>query len=36
VLARFGEQVGAALDAHEEAHYAVVQAHIEKHLLPFK
>jgi hypothetical protein len=36
VLARFGEQVRAMLDANEEAHYAVLQAHIEKHLLPFK
>ena len=36
VMGRFGKQLEAALDVHEEAHYAALQTHIEKHLLPFK
>jgi hypothetical protein len=35
VLARFGEELLAVLAAHEEAHYAALETHFEKHLLPF-
>jgi len=36
VLDRFGDQLKAALAAHEEAHYAALARHFEKHLTPFK
>jgi len=35
VLAEFGGQLKAVLDAHEEAHYAALEAHILRHLLWF-
>ena len=35
VLDRFGERLMAALDAHEEAHYAALEAHFGRHLSPF-
>jgi hypothetical protein len=35
VLERFGEELLAVLAAHEEAHYAALETHFEKHLLPF-
>jgi hypothetical protein len=34
-LARFGEELLAVLAAHEEAHYAALETHFEKHLSPF-
>ncbi len=36
VLERFGTRLLAALDAHEEAYYAALEAHFIKHLTPFK
>ena len=35
VLDRFGERLKATLDAHEEAHYAALEAHFKRHLSPF-
>jgi hypothetical protein len=35
VLDRLGERLMAALDAHEEAHYAALEAHFGRHLSPF-
>jgi hypothetical protein len=35
VLDRFGERLLAALDAHEETHYVVLEAHFRRHLLLF-
>jgi hypothetical protein len=35
VLDRFGEQILSMLAAHEEAHYAALEAHFSKHLSPF-
>jgi hypothetical protein len=34
-LDRFGGQIRAALVAHEEAHYAALEAHFVRHLAPF-
>jgi hypothetical protein len=36
VLERFGEQLKAALGAHQEIHYATLAAHLGKHVIPFK
>jgi len=36
VLDRYGQQLMAALDANEEAHYAALEAHFRRHLAPFK
>jgi hypothetical protein len=36
ILDRFGDRLWAALDAHEEAHYAALEVHFLKHLAPFK
>jgi hypothetical protein len=36
VLDQFGDRLLATLDAHEEAHYAALEMHFEKHLRPFK
>jgi hypothetical protein len=35
VLARFGNELLAVLAAHEEAYYAALQKHFDKHLAPF-
>jgi hypothetical protein len=35
-LERFGDRLKAVLDAHEEAHYAAIEAHFARHLKPFK
>jgi hypothetical protein len=35
VLDRCGERLLAALDAHEEAHHAALEAHFRRHLAPF-
>ena len=35
VLDRFGQRLLAALDAHEEAHYAALEAHFARHLAAF-
>lgn len=35
VLARFGVQLRAVLEAREEAYYAALEAHFERHLQPF-
>jgi hypothetical protein len=35
VLERFGDRLLAALAEHEEAHYAALEAHFERHLVPF-
>jgi hypothetical protein len=35
VLDRFGEHLLAALDAHEEAHYAALATHFNRHFSPF-
>lgn len=35
VLDRFGDQLLAALDENEEAHYAALVAHFDRHLAPF-
>jgi len=35
VLDRFGERLLAALEAHEEAYYAALEVHFERHLSPF-
>jgi hypothetical protein len=35
VLDRYGERLLATLDAHEEAHYAALEAHFGRHLSPF-
>jgi len=35
VLAACGERLRAALDAHEKAHYAALEAHFQRHLAPF-
>jgi len=35
VLDRFGERLLAVLDAHEEAHYAALESHFNRHLSPF-
>jgi hypothetical protein len=34
-LARYGEQLLSVLAAHEEAHYAALEKHFDKHLAPF-
>jgi hypothetical protein len=34
-LATYGPRLRAALDAHEEAHYAALAAHFQRHLAPF-
>ena len=36
VLERFGQRLKGALAEHEEAHYAALEAHFEKHLTAFK
>jgi hypothetical protein len=36
VLSRFGAELLEALTAEEEAHYAALEAHFEKHLAPFR
>jgi tagaturonate epimerase len=35
VLDRFGDRLLGALDAHEEAYYAVLDTHFQRHLAPF-
>jgi len=35
VLERMGDRLRATLDAHEEAHYAALEAHFDRHLAPF-
>ncbi|MCL7455432.1 MAG: tagaturonate epimerase family protein, partial [Anaerolineae bacterium] len=35
VLDRFGDRLLEALDAHEEAYYAVLDTHFQRHLAPF-
>ena len=35
VMDQFGEQLRTTLDAHEESHYAALEAHFERHLAPF-
>jgi hypothetical protein len=35
VLDRFGGEIRSVLAAHEEAYYAALEAHFEKHLSPF-
>ncbi len=35
-LARFGKELLVVLSAHEEAHYAALENHFEKHLSPFR
>jgi hypothetical protein len=35
VLERFGPELRSVLKNHEEAHYAALEAHFEKHLAPF-
>ncbi|MFQ5857573.1 MAG: tagaturonate epimerase family protein [Anaerolineae bacterium] len=35
MLDRFGREILSVLAAHEEAHYAALEAHFEKHLSPF-
>ena len=35
VLDRFGVELLAALDENEEAHYAALEAHFDRHLAPF-
>jgi hypothetical protein len=34
-LARYGEELQAVLEIHEEAHYAALETHFDKHLSPF-
>lgn len=34
-LARYGSQIKAVLRAHEEVHYAAIEAHFNRHLAPF-
>ncbi|MEA3334885.1 MAG: tagaturonate epimerase family protein [Chloroflexota bacterium] len=34
-LARYGDQIKAALIANEEAHYAAIETHFDRHLAPF-
>lgn len=34
-LARYGDQLKAVLRAHEEVHYAAIEAHFNRHLAPF-
>jgi hypothetical protein len=36
MLDRFGGEILGVLAAHEEAHYAAIEAHFEKHLSPFR
>jgi hypothetical protein len=35
VLDRFGDRLQETLDAHEEAYYAELEAHFQRHLAPF-
>jgi hypothetical protein len=35
VLDRYGDRLLVTLDAHEEAHYAALEAHFRRHLAPF-
>jgi hypothetical protein len=35
-LERFGAELLDVLAAHEEVHYAALEAHFERHLSPFK
>jgi len=35
MLDRFGKEILSVLAGHEAAHYAALEAHFEKHLLPF-
>ena len=35
VLDRYGDRLRETLDAHEEAHYAALEAHFQRHLAPF-
>jgi len=35
MLDRFGEEILRVLAAHEEAHYAALEVHFDKHLSPF-
>ncbi len=36
VLDRYGGQLRAALEAHEEAHYTALETHFRRHLAPFR
>jgi hypothetical protein len=35
VLDRLGDRLVEVLKTHEEAHYATLEAHFQRHLLPF-